>query len=91
VNVAYIGDWSNDGMDTSLARFHSNRWGVGQYQPGEAGGNYAYAGGHVEFLRQKEIAVHNPAVNPLDANYVNPFNGQKYAALQDHWKWLSTK
>jgi prepilin-type N-terminal cleavage/methylation domain-containing protein/prepilin-type processing-associated H-X9-DG protein len=87
VNVAFIGDWSNASLDTSLARFHTNRWGIGQYQPGEAGGNYAYADGHVEFLRQKDIGVDNPARNPLDTSWVNPFNGSKYNTMEDHWKW----
>jgi prepilin-type N-terminal cleavage/methylation domain-containing protein/prepilin-type processing-associated H-X9-DG protein len=91
INVAYIGDWSNAGMDTSLARFHSNGWGISRYQPGSAGGNYGYGDGHVEFLRQKDIAVHSPAVNPLDTSYVNPFNGQHYVLMEDHWKWRASK
>jgi prepilin-type N-terminal cleavage/methylation domain-containing protein/prepilin-type processing-associated H-X9-DG protein len=87
VNVAFIGDWSNAGMDTSLARFHSSKWGLGKFTPGEAGGNYAYADGHVEFLRQKDILVDNPGVSPIDSGYVNPFNGSKYVTMGDHWKW----
>jgi len=86
LSTAYVGDWAFASLDTSPARFHSTSWGNSKFQPNNAGGNYAYPDGRVEFIKLKDLAVHTPASgNP--ATYTNPINGKPYNLMENHWEW----
>jgi len=92
---AVVGTWSFATMDTSPARFHGSSWG-GKVQALGNGGNYLYGDGHVEFLRLQDLAVPTPAASIKDGMSTgvapdgkhNKFNGETYAVMEDHWKWL---
>ena len=86
LSTSYVGDWAFASLDTSPARFHSTTWGNAKFQPNNAGGNYAYPDGRVEFIKLKDLAVHTPASGTPDS-YTNPINNQKYNLMQNHWEW----
>jgi prepilin-type N-terminal cleavage/methylation domain-containing protein/prepilin-type processing-associated H-X9-DG protein len=97
---AVVGNWSNGTMDTSPARFHGSSFGASKTLPMGNGGNYAYADGHVEFIRLADLAVPSPASSMKDGfpaalqgvdKYHNNMNGLAYALMEDHWKWMAAK
>jgi prepilin-type processing-associated H-X9-DG protein len=71
-------------------------WGSAR-NPGDNGGNYAYADGHVEFIPLKQLNIwraeydpYPPYPNPVNAQAANqnPWNGyNNYSTYDDHWKW----
>jgi prepilin-type N-terminal cleavage/methylation domain-containing protein/prepilin-type processing-associated H-X9-DG protein len=86
---AVIGNWAFGELDTSPARFHSTAWGS-KTNARNNGGNYAYADGHVEFIRLQDLKIDSPAWNPFSTgtksvNIFNNFTG--YSVYDDHWKW----
>lgn len=91
-NLAFLGVAVNGTLDGSPARFHArNAWGLA-YQAANggdpnwrknstntdaSGGNYAYADGHVDFIKFGEVIRIRCDTDPTT-------NG---SYMEDHWKW----
>jgi prepilin-type processing-associated H-X9-DG protein len=85
---AVFGTYEEAFLDGSPARFHGNSKWNGAVSGGtilnansmNLGGNYAYADGHVEFIRYGDVANIRS-----DSKYFGKY------VLQDHWKWYTNK
>lgn len=72
-----FGSWSFCQMDNSTPRFHAS----GSSWATDAGGNFGFADGHVEFMRYTDLI---PFLITKD-------NRAKGPPESDHWKWWTTK
>jgi len=91
-NNAVFGQWDNASMDAETARFHGGNFTVSAAsgnnanvnKAGTAGGNYAFADGHVEFVYWNDIYNMRP-----DQNLKNGGGNANATVYGDHWKWYT--
>ena len=82
-NGAVVGTFEEASLNGSPARFHGNTLFGKKYtlttkaHGDNSGGNYAYADGHVEFIRFADVVNIRCDTDPVS-------NG---SLLNDHWKW----
>lgn len=76
LTTSVCGDWAFATMDTSTARFHS----TDASHDKDAGGNYGFPDGHVEFLFYSDVIKFKVA---RDNRPIGP-------PQSDHWKWWGT-